>query len=501
MHVTTGKSDSLLGKNANMKRRTMPPILIAGCVVGGWLFAGGCTGFQTAGEKAARHDAATVAAIYRPGGERPALPALTENSGLDEYLRFAMLSDPRVEAAYYEWLAAVERITVARSWPDPKLTFQADIQKVVMSLMPGLMLDIPGPGKLSAGAAVASEESTARYYAFEKAVLQTAFDLKKAYYQLYFLEEKVRLEQSTLDLLTELEKLAESQNAVGKVTLHDVLRAQMEKEQMMTDIANLEDARGPLLAQMKAALGLRADQAAPPVPTQFVSTPLDLEAPDLFSVALARNPGLKAMEAEIRQADAGIRLARKARIPDFSAGVEVDVKTAPYLVRPEAGVTLPIWRDKLAAELADAQANKKVAQARLTAEQIALAIEFADKTYAVRESQRNLALLRDRLIPKARQSLELAKSGYQTGSIDFFSLLDAERTLLGFEMAQVDAQTRRELALAELSLVILGLPPATAPLPASSLSDLDLRESRYLYFDRLLQQNRTEFCSKPKDFA
>jgi len=29
------------------------------------------------------------------------------------------------------------------------------------------------------------------------------------------------------------------------------------------------------------------------------------------------------------------------------------------------------------------------------------------------------------------------------------------------------------------------------PLP-SSLSDLDLRESRYLYFDRLLQQNRTE---------
>jgi len=36
---------------------------------------------------------------------------------------------------------------------------------------------------------------------------------------------------------------------------------------------------------------------------------------------------------------------------------------------------------------------------------------------------------------------------------------------------------------------------------SSSLSDLGLRESRYLYSDRLLQQNRTEFCSKPKDFA
>ena len=35
----------------------------------------------------------------------------------------------------------------------------------------------------------------------------------------------------------------------------------------------------------------------------------------------------------------------------------------------------------------------------------------------------------------------------------------------------------------------------------SSLSDLGLRESRYLYFDRLLQQNRTELCSKPKNLA
>ena len=49
-----------------------------------------------------------------------------------------------------------------------------------------------------------------------------------------------------------------------------------------------------------------------------------------------------------------------------------------------------------------------------------------------------------------------------------------------------------------------GWPPGgvrQAPLSTSSLSDLDLCELRYPYSDRLLQQNRSEFCSKREDFA
>jgi hypothetical protein len=59
--------------------------------------------------------------------------------------------------------------------PDPRLTFQSDIANVVISLMPGLMMDFPGPGKLKAAANVASAESDAKYFAFESSVLQTAF--------------------------------------------------------------------------------------------------------------------------------------------------------------------------------------------------------------------------------------------------------------------------------------------------------------------------------------
>ncbi len=436
------------------------------------VFLAGCKGIPTQGERKAQTNLGSVGEAFRPDNQRPVLPTLQTNSSLSNFLHFAMLNQPQVEAAYFDWAASVRRITVERSLPDPRLTFESDIADMVMSAMPGLMMEFPGPGKLKAAANVATAESDARYFQFESAILQTAFALKKAYYQLHFLNAKVDVNRQTLALVADLEQLARTQNEVGKVTLQDVLRAQIEQDRLTTEIANLDDSHNPLLAQFKAALGLAAEQPNPPVPALFESTPLDMSSDQLFASALARNPRLKAMEAEVRRADASLRLAYKSRVPDFNVGVEVDAKASPVFVTPQLGVTLPIWRDKIAAEIAGAQANQRAAQARLSAEQIALAVEFAEKTFMFRESSRNLALLQERLLPKARQSVEVARAAYVSGQLDFLNLIDAQRTLLGFQLSEVEARTQRELALAELSLLILGQPPANAPVlnPAKSNS-------------------------------
>lgn len=424
----------------------------------------GCTGVPTREERTVQQRLESVATLYRPGDARPQLPALKAESPLGDFLAHAMLSQPQVEAAYYDWAASVRRITTARSLPDPRLTFSADIADVVMAVMPGVMAEFPGPGKLRAAANVAVAESDVKYFAFESAVLRTAFNLKKPYYQLHFLDAKIAVNQEMLRLLADLEKLSRARNEVGAVTLQDALRAQIEQERLANEIVNLQDSRNPLLAQFKGALGLKPDADAPPVPAKLETTPLDLTSDRLLADALVRNPRLKAMEAEVRRADASIRLAYKARVPDFTLGLEADVRPNPVMFSPQAAMTLPVWRDKIAAQLATAQAEKQAAAARFSAEQIMLAVEFAEKSFMFREATRNLGLLNDRLLPKARQSLEVARSGYASGKVDFINLIDAQRTLLDFRLAEVEARIQRELALAELSLVILGTPPAGAPI-------------------------------------
>jgi outer membrane protein TolC len=431
------------------------------------LLLAGCAGVPAPSERLARGNLQAVERAYWPAA---GLPPLDGEAGLSNYLQYAIMTQPQVRAAYFDWAASVERITVERSLPDPKLTLQAYFQDVLTSLMPGLMEDFPGPGKLKAAANAAAAGSAAKYFAFETAALQTAFAVKQAYYQLWFLDEKIRLNRQTLQLLADLERSARAQNEVGKVTLQDVYRAQIEQDRLGTEISNLEDSRRPLTAQFKAALGLGRDQPDPAMPARFESTPLDLKGDELLDTAFARNPRLKAMEAEVRLAEASIAVARQAKVPDFSAGLQAEVYAPPFYW-PQAGMSLPLWRDKIAAQLAAAQAGKRAAEARLTSEQINVTVDFAMKTYEYREITRDLALLQDKLIPKASQSLEIARAGYLAGQIDFFNLMDAQRTLLGFQLEEVAARARREIILAGLSLSIAGIAPEGAPMLPSSRRD------------------------------
>jgi outer membrane protein TolC len=196
---------------------------------------------------------------------------------------------------------------------------------------------------------------------------------------------------------------------------------------------------------------------------RFEATTDTPDAEEILATALARNPTLRMLEADVRRAQALLDLARTSGVPDFTLGLEVDVKASPVIVEPSASMTLPIWRDKIAAEIAAAHAGTRAAQARLSAEQVQVAADLASLLFMYRESQRNTLLLAQRLLPKARQSLDAARGGYITARSSFLDVIDAERQLLGFELGHVEARTQRELALAGLSLTIAGVPPAGAP--------------------------------------
>lgn len=424
----------------------------------------GCTGTPTASERQSRADVEAVRSKYRPGEAKPTLPNLSKDSPLADYLRFAMLNNPRVEAEYYAWAASVERITGARSLPDPRITFEADITSVIETVMPGLMIDLPGPGKLRAAGDVAAGESRVTYFRFESEGLRTAMALKSAYFRLHFLEDTLRVQRDTRALLGDLETQAQQQVAAGRSGIQDVLRAQIDREQLTTQIANLEDSRSVLLAEFRSALGLRPDDPTVPVPSTFEASPPPPPADQILALAAAHNPQLRQMEAEVRRGEAMIDLARTSRVPDFSIGIEADVKASPVMWRPTGSITLPIWRDKIAAEIAAAQFEKRSSEARLSAEQIGVAADLASMLYMYRESTRNSDLYATTLLPKARQSLDAARSGYAAGRSSFLDVIDAERQLLVFDLSLVEARTQRELSLASLSLLIAGTAPEGAPI-------------------------------------
>ena len=108
------------------------------------------------------------------------------------------------------------------------------------------------------------------------------------------------------------------------------------------------------------------------------------------------------------------------------------------------------------------------AQSRWKAAQIDLAVNFAEKSFAYRQIGRNLALIENELIPRAHQSLETLRAGYRTGTMNFSTVMDAEQLLLELQLEAAQTRTDREIALADLSIMVAGLPPVDTPLLSSA---------------------------------
>jgi len=436
------------------------------------LLLAGCVGTVHEEERQARRDFREVSAAYRPDGAKPILPTVRSDGALSSFLIYGTLNNPTIEVAYYNWQASIERITLSRSLPDPKITFEAGIADALTSVMPGLMLDFPGAGKLSAMAAIGSAESRAMFHAFRKEVISSAATIKRAYYRLQAATDSVGVITRALALLQDLEDTARVQHEAGKVTLQDVLRAQIEKERLSTEVENLKDALGAARANFKGALGV--DPSAQfPTPETFENSTGVISPEGLMAQALERNPTLRELRSEIQGAEAAIRLARLGVAPDFGVGLEADLKSSPIMLTPQLWFSLPVWKDKIAAQIAAAQAEASAARAKLSSEQIRLAVEFAAATYMLSETRRNLDLVVNRLIPKAAQSLEVARSGYVGAKSSFIDVLEAERTLIDFEKSRIEAREQHENALATLSLIIAGSTPEGA-----SFMDFNLEEDQ-----------------------
>ena len=428
----------------------------------------GCATQPIREERVARE---RVAELARLRAELPK-PALTAESGLEDYLRLALLNHPRIAAAHADWRAAVEDITPARSLPDPKLTFEADIADMLMTLMPGLMFDIMGPGKRAAMGREAAARADVAYQTYRAAVLAVAADLKKTWADLAYLDAAMALRGEALASLERSLAFTRADYATGKGmgTLEDQVNVGTEIERIRVMTANLADQRDAARSRLKSALGLRREDPAPPWPTRFSPSAAPADDDTLWAQVLATNPDLESMRAMVGMAVAEVAVARKSRVPDFGFGGMVDLKADPLMVRPQAEMTLPIWRDKIAATIAAAEQRREAAAARLDAEQIMLAAELAQMTYMLREADRMIAFVDATALPGIERALASAQAGYQSGMASLTTVPTLELMALDMRLEKAAALRERERVLADLSVLVVGQAPAGAPLLANASS-------------------------------
>jgi len=243
----------------------------------------------------------------------------------------------------------------------------------------------------------------------------------------------------------------------------DIIRAQVELAKLEDVLKSLEQLREPTVARLNSALN-RPSDAELAWPKKEPTRQGQLNRQYIIEALIRNNPELAELNWEVEAAKAKVELAKKKFYPDIGMGVDwiqTDGAASPGVrgsgkdpVVLMFSMNIPLWRDSYKAAERQAKANvRKTQQQKIDTENktIAKAIQVL---YDVEDSQRKMHLYGDILVSKAQELVQASESAYRAGTIDFLSLIDAQRMLLKYTLDHERAVTNNQQKLAELEMLV-----------------------------------------------
>jgi len=401
-----------------------------------------------------------AASVGFSSGSR-SLPNLNENSTLTDYLTYAALNNPGLEAAFNRWKAALEKVTQERTLPDPQLTYQVDTRDPELYKV-GLSQTFPWFGKRGLQGDMALQTANAERQQYEAAKLKLFYEVKKAYFELYYVGRAIAVADENVKLLTYMESVARAKYTAGAPTYAAVIKAQVELGKMENELRTLRILLQPVIAELNAALN-RPSNSPLPVPRSIPEDKVVFSDEQLVAWLGETNPELKAMSFMAAQEKAGVDLAKKMRYPDIMVGVDYMTMEDPFVpgmmnskedtVMAMLSINLPIWYSKYRAAEREARARYVASVKDRTDRQNNLLAELQMALYDFRDGERRIDLYRNSLLPKAEQSLQATQRAFEADRADFLDLIEAQRTLLEFKLSCERALADRAQRLAELEML------------------------------------------------
>ena len=388
---------------------------------------------------------------------------------LDGLLAYAKSQSPELTAMRHEADAAAQRVQPAGALPDPVLRVELENinnygNDAPPSLLPSkvgdtkytLMQAIPLWGKRDLRRDVATADSQQAAARVGATWSDLASRLKGVYAQYYLAAGTERITREVVDLLARLEQLAQARYAGGLAAQQDAIRAQLEQTAVRAELIGLDNDKRQRRARLNALLGrepgapLAEPLAMRPLPAVSV-----FDAAALAQRAQAVNPALAAEAARLRSAQSNRELVQKNRYPDINVGLvptQVGSRITTWGLMFE--VNIPLQQESRRSQEREAEGMVSAQASRAQALASQLLGELGENLSALDAARRNEALVSTQLLPQSELSFRAALAAYETGKVDFATLLDAQRQIRRARQERLKAQVDAQMRLAEIERIV-----------------------------------------------
>jgi outer membrane protein TolC len=369
----------------------------------------------------------------------------------------------------YEAEAAGERIGPAGALPDPVL--RTELRNVTnygtggdFSLLPSqvgstkytLLQALPFWGKRDLRREAAEAEAAAATGRAESSWTEQAARIKATFAQYFAVTRLIGLAREVIDLINRIEGITQARYAGGLAPQQDAIRAQVERTAMLSELIRMETEYLNTRSSINALLARPAQAPlASPERLRPVPPPARLDFAALEQRARDQNPQIFAADARIRAAEKTRDLAYRNRYPDFTLGVS-PIQTGSRVNEWELMLELniPLQQESRRSQEREADQMINAARSRKDATANQLLAELSSNLAALDAARRVEMLTQTSLLPQAELTFQAALAGYESGKVDFATLLEAQRQIRSAKQDIIKARAEQQVRLAEVERLI-----------------------------------------------
>lgn len=258
--------------------------------------------------------------------------------------------------------------------------------------------------------------------------------------------EHLRLAREAETVASDIVSIAERRYRADDVPVLDVNLARSALARARAERLAVEAEQAASLGALRVRLGMRGEEAL------AVEGELRAQPPLALAELLARvdaRPDLKALEAELREGEAELALARGAAWPELGLGARYERDEGDDIVLGALTFTVPLF-DRGQGERAEAGARIRRLRLELEAARRAAGSEVRTAFDVAERHAAAVAVLERDALPLLDENERLSRRSYEAGQIGLADLLLVRREILETRSEYLDRLLEAAIAAIDL---------------------------------------------------
>lgn len=310
-------------------------------------------------------------------------------------------------------------------------------------------------GRVPAAVSAARSGVTAAQQQVEATRLGMRLAAQEAAYQVLRAQELAGVAQRQTKSVREHLRIAQAMFDAGTVAQFEVIQAQTQLAQAEgNEIAALTGVQ-QALAALRQILVLEQTRPLTIVPSTDPVTRPAGDLPALIEQGWQQRPELAALQARVKQAESGVRLAKAGRNLALSLGGQFTKSQGSLFSAGETwqvtvAASKPIFDGGLTrSNVASAESQLKQAQLAVDSQKQQVALDVTQPFLSLDQATKQVQVATQGVI-NARERARVAEVRFGAGVTNGIEVLDANTALAAAEAAQINANYDLQLALVRL---------------------------------------------------